>query len=139
MRNTSKDNTTVNIGDLSSETTKHVEQKPIRKIRVTFIESAVDSLKNTSIDLDITYFDSITIGRAPENIIVIPDITVSRRHAAIIKDANGAVVLVDLNSKNGTYVYNNGVFERVSKVELKDGLVLRLGMYTIMRINILQD
>lgn len=139
MQNTNKDNATVNIRDLSSETTKHVEQKPIRKIRITFIESAVDSLKNTSIDLDITYFDSITIGRAPENIIVIPDITVSRRHAAITKDANGAVVLVDLNSKNGTYVYNNGVFERVSKVELKDGLVLRLGMYTIMRINTLQD
>jgi predicted component of type VI protein secretion system len=139
MKNSGKGDTTVNVKDLGSETTKRVEQKPANKIRITFIESTVDSLKNTSIDVDMAYFNSVTIGRAPENIIVIPDITVSRRHAVISRDVNGSLVLTDLNSKNGTYVYNNGVFERVNKVELRDGLVVRLGMYTIIRVNLLHD
>ncbi|MFP3156747.1 MAG: FHA domain-containing protein [Caldivirga sp.] len=139
MKNSGKGDTTVNVKDLGSETTRRVEQKPANKIRITFIESTVDSLKNTSIDVDMAYFNSVTIGRAPENIIVIPDITVSRRHAVISRDVNGSLVLTDLNSKNGTYVYNNGVFERVNKVELRDGLVVRLGMYTIIRVNLLHD
>jgi predicted component of type VI protein secretion system len=139
MQNSGKGDTTVSVKDLGSETTRRVEQKPANKIRITFIESTVDSLKNTSIDVDMVYFNSVTIGRAPENIIVIPDITVSRRHAVISRDVNGSLVLTDLNSKNGTYVYNNGMFERVNKVELRDGLVVRLGMYTIIRVNLLQD
>ena len=139
MKNSGKDDTTVDVKDLGSETTRRVEQKPANKIRITFIESTVDSLKNTSIDVDMAYFNSVTIGRAPENIIVIPDITVSRRHAVISRDVNGSLVLTDLNSKNGTYVYSNGVFERVNKVELRDGLVFRLGMYTIIRVNLLHD
>jgi len=133
-----KGNATLNVKDLGAETTSHVEQKPVKRIRITFIESTVDSLKNTAVDLDVVYFDSITIGRAPDNIVVIPDITVSRKHAVISRDPSGSIVLVDLNSKNGTYVYNNGAFERVNKVELKDGIVLRLGMYTIIRINMIQ-
>ncbi len=134
----SKGNATINVKDLGTEATSRVEQKPVKRIRITFIESTVDSLKNTAVDLDIVYFDSITIGRAPDNIVVIPDITVSRKHAVISRDPNGSIVLVDLNSKNGTYVYNNGVFERVNKVELKDGIVLRLGIYTIIRVNLIQ-
>ncbi|MGC9226261.1 FHA domain-containing protein [Caldivirga sp.] len=133
-----KGNTTLNVKDLGTETTRHVEQKPVKRIRITFIESTVDSLKNTAVDLDVVYFDSITIGRAPDNIVVIPDITVSRKHAMISKDPSGSIVLVDLNSKNGTYVYNNGVFERVNKVELRDGIVVRLGIYTILKINLIQ-
>ncbi|MGC8570029.1 FHA domain-containing protein [Caldivirga sp.] len=133
-----KGNTTLNVKDLGTETTRHVEQKPVKRIRITFIESTVDSLKNTAVDLDVVYFDSITIGRAPDNIVVVPDITVSRKHAMISKDPSGSIVLVDLNSKNGTYVYNNGVFERVNKVELRDGIVVRLGIYTILKINLIQ-
>ncbi|MGC9135657.1 FHA domain-containing protein [Caldivirga sp.] len=133
-----KGNTTLNVKDLGTETTRHVEQKPVKRIRITFIESTVDSLKNTAVDIDVVYFDSITIGRAPDNIVVIPDITVSRKHAMISKDPSGSIVLVDLNSKNGTYVYNNGVFERVNKVELRDGIVVRLGIYTILKINLIQ-
>ncbi|WP_048062981.1 FHA domain-containing protein [Caldivirga maquilingensis] len=133
-----KGNATLNVKDLGAETTSRVEQKPVKRIRITFIESTTDSLKNTAVDLDVVYFDSITIGRAPDNIVVIPDITVSRRHAVISRDSSGSIVLVDLNSKNGTYVYNNGVFERVNKVELKDGIVIRLGIYTIIRINLIQ-
>ena len=45
----------------------------------------------------------ITIGRAAENDVVIPKTNVSKRHARIVfKD--GRLVVVDLNSTNGTFI-----------------------------------
>ena len=45
----------------------------------------------------------ITIGRATENDIVIPKGNVSKRHARVVfKD--GRLVVVDLNSTNGTFI-----------------------------------
>jgi FHA domain len=55
--------------------------------------------------------------------LVIPDPGVSRRHARVISD-NGAVILEDLGSSNGTYV--NG--ERISgAVELAPGDEIQIG------------
>ena len=45
----------------------------------------------------------ITMGRRPDNDVVIDDATVSRRHAMIMSTAYG-YVLRDLSSANGTYV-----------------------------------
>ncbi len=45
----------------------------------------------------------ITIGRNPDNNIVINDNTVSRYHCEIIQEAN-QIKLIDLNSSNGTFV-----------------------------------
>lgn len=134
-RGETKPSTTIDVsGELGNET-KHTERGLVSKIRITFIESVVDSLKNTTIDIDMAYFNTITIGRAPENIIVIPDITVSRKHAAIMRDVDGSLVLVDLNSKNGTYIYSNGSFERVDRVKIRDGMIIRLGMYTVIKVS----
>ena len=46
----------------------------------------------------------ITIGRAPQNDIVINDPRVGRSHLQIIEHDNGRFSIVDLNSTNGTYV-----------------------------------
>ena len=48
-----------------------------------------------------------TIGKATDNNIVLNYDDVSRKHALLYKDANGNVVIEDLNSTNGTYV--NGI------------------------------
>ncbi len=48
-----------------------------------------------------------TIGKSSENNIVLNHDDVSRRHAIIYKEANGNVVIKDLNSTNGTFV--NGI------------------------------
>ena len=45
----------------------------------------------------------LTIGKLPDNHLVI-DNMVSRHHAKIIMDKGGRFELVDLGSKNGTYV-----------------------------------
>ncbi|MCS6852532.1 MAG: FHA domain-containing protein [Gemmataceae bacterium] len=45
-----------------------------------------------------------TIGRMSDNDIVLPDRCISRRHCAIVVDAEGRCVLHDTASKNGTYL-----------------------------------
>jgi hypothetical protein len=45
-----------------------------------------------------------TIGRAPENDVVIQDAYVSRRHCAILVHAGDSCELHDIASKNGTFV-----------------------------------
>jgi hypothetical protein len=57
-----------------------------------------------------------TVGRTPDNQIVVPVREVSRKHAEISLTANG-YLLRDLGSPNGTFV--NG--DRVSEHRLNDG------------------
>lgn len=51
--------------------------------------------------------DCKTIGKSPENQIVLNYDDVSRKHAMIYKDSTGSIIIEDLNSTNGTYV--NGI------------------------------
>ncbi|MGA9033781.1 MAG: FHA domain-containing protein, partial [Sulfuricaulis sp.] len=59
----------------------------------------------------------LLIGRAPEANVCIPDKRVSMRHARVIVSPEGAVLVEDLGSTNGTYV--NG--EKVMRRALRDG------------------
>ena len=45
-----------------------------------------------------------TIGRAPENDVVVPDAYVSRRHCAILVHSGDGCELHDIASKNGTFL-----------------------------------
>jgi pSer/pThr/pTyr-binding forkhead associated (FHA) protein len=69
--------------------------------------------------------DSVTIGRAPSNDIVIENPVVSAQHAVLLK-FDDSYWLKDLNSTNGTYV--NGVLFTYG--ELKDGDTIRFGAVT---------
>ena len=64
----------------------------------------------------------ITIGRAPDNDVVIDDQQVSRIHLQLILKDNGSVSIVDVGSANGTYV--NG--EKISgeRILSKDDVVV---------------
>lgn len=53
---------------------------------------------------------TVTIGRHPDNEIVIDNRLVSAHHAKIVQTKNG-LQLIDLNSTNGTYVNNDQVAE----------------------------
>lgn len=64
----------------------------------------------------------LTIGRAPNNDITIPEQTVSSNHARITIE-NGSFFLTDIGSTNGTFV--NG--SRVNKTLLKSGDFIKLG------------
>jgi pSer/pThr/pTyr-binding forkhead associated (FHA) protein len=66
--------------------------------------------------------ETITIGRAPENMIVLDDSSVSGRHAQL--ERSGDVYrLKDLDSTNGTRVNN----ETITEVSLRIGDRLRFG------------
>lgn len=64
----------------------------------------------------------VSVGRGAGVTIALVDPSVSRRHATI-EIVNGAAILADLNSRNGTFV--NG--ERVKKQPLCPGDVVRFG------------
>lgn len=70
--------------------------------------------------------DSVSIGRARDNDIILENLSVSRNHARI-RHENGQYVLIDLNSANGLYV--NGV--RVNRAELVDGDIVSIGKHRL--------
>ena len=54
--------------------------------------------------VDLDGRDVISIGRSPENDIIVQDDMASRRHALIERDAEGGLRVRDLKSFNGTYL-----------------------------------
>ena len=70
--------------------------------------------------------DQLTVGRDPENHLFLDDVTVSRHHARIMRDATGFAI-EDLNSLNGTYVNRR----RVERHHLSDGDELQIGKYKL--------
>jgi pSer/pThr/pTyr-binding forkhead associated (FHA) protein len=69
----------------------------------------------------------MTMGREPDNDIIVENLLVSGYHARI-DPAGREYILTDLQSKNGTFV--NG--ERVTSTKLKDGDQILVGKHTIV-------
>jgi hypothetical protein len=72
--------------------------------------------------------DRTTLGRKPENDIVLDTMVVSGRHCAFDLVGVADVFVVDLGSTNGTYVNDRMVKERT---HLADGDVIAIGPYRI--------
>src|SRR5690348_6478965 len=69
--------------------------------------------------------DALTIGRAPDNRLVLQDPQASSRHAEIRPDAQG-YLLVDLNSRNGTFVNEQRLMGQTPRL-LVSGDMIRIG------------
>lgn len=67
---------------------------------------------------------SCTVGRAPDNSIVVSDQFISSHHARIYKSKRGEWVLEDLGSTNGTYLDEKQI---AGAVIIKPGQLIRLG------------
>lgn len=65
-------------------------------------------------------------GRHPNSEIFLDDVTVSRKHAAFVRDGAGFLVR-DLGSLNGTYVAR----ERVDEAHLEPGQDVQIGKYRL--------
>ncbi|MEP6812901.1 MAG: FHA domain-containing protein [Actinomycetota bacterium] len=68
--------------------------------------------------------DRATIGRSPDCGIFLDDVTVSRKHAELIKH-DGRWTIEDGGSLNGTFVNR----KRVESAELEDGDEVQIGKY----------
>src|SRR3984885_11880669 len=67
----------------------------------------------------------LTIGRAPDNQMVLQDQQASSHHAEIRPDTQG-YLLVDLNSRNGTFVNEQRLMAQTPRL-LISGDVIRIG------------
>jgi len=68
----------------------------------------------------------VTIGRHPQNTLLLDDKDVSRWHALLFVDSHGRAHLQDLGSRNGTLVRKS----RINQVRLKSGDSFFLGGFT---------
>ncbi len=73
------------------------------------------------------FSDQLSIGRDPDNDIVIPEQFVSHHHAILYK-YNGQFILKDLGSRNHSYVNDQLL---TGSVVVKPGDVIRIGMVTL--------
>jgi len=71
--------------------------------------------------------DVVSLGRHPDSDIMLDDITVSRRHSEVAM-VNGAFVVSDAGSLNGTYVNQ----ARVDVAQLSQGDELQVGKYRLV-------
>ena len=101
---------------------------------LVFVNTPAHSLVKSKVPIEFDVFPVITIGRSPENVVVIPDQEVSRKHAELTAEGS-KLVLKDLKSKNGTFVYDGKKFEQVTgSVEVKPNTILKFGTGTIVRL-----
>jgi pSer/pThr/pTyr-binding forkhead associated (FHA) protein len=84
-------------------------------------------LKNRPLKTYAMTGNELTIGRLPQNDIVIDNLSVSRRHTVITKTKEG-YLLRDCNSKNGTFLNGNPVKEAL----LVSEDVITIGKYQIV-------
>lgn len=70
--------------------------------------------------------EPISLGRYPDNDVVLPEDEVSRHHAEV-RRVDGAFHVVDLGSLNGTKVNGSGVTDR----QLADGDVIQIGVHSL--------
>ncbi|AWR97405.1 FHA domain-containing protein [Acidianus sulfidivorans JP7] len=105
-----------------------------KKYYILFIATPASALNKSKVPLDFDIFENISIGRSPENVIVIPDPEVSRRHAIISLEGD-KLYIEDLNSTNGTYIYDGKIFNPIKgKIEIQPNSLIKLGNNTIIRI-----
>jgi hypothetical protein len=79
----------------------------------------------------------ITVGRASDNDVVVPDVSISRFHAFVKQGANGEWLIHDAGSTNGTTVNGHSAPQQGtgSAIEMKSGDNLRIGQVELTFID----
>jgi pSer/pThr/pTyr-binding forkhead associated (FHA) protein len=123
------DTTTITF---ATETDPEAAETPVPEVEVDLSDVPVGTgvlvvtrgeAAGTRILLDVA---TTTAGRHPDSDIFLDDITVSRRHAEILREGDDYKVR-DAGSLNGTYVNR----ERIEEAPLTHGDVLQVGKYKL--------
>ena len=121
-------------GPKDNETTQPSPSLSRLNYYLVFVTTPASSLVKTRVSMNFDDYPVISIGRGPGNIVVIPDQEVSRSHASLSFDGD-KLLLKDLKSSNGTFVYDGKGFQRVSdSVEVRPDSVLKFGTGTVVRL-----
>ncbi len=70
--------------------------------------------------------DKILVGRSPDCEIFLDDVTVSRKHAVLVRNAD-TFTISDEGSLNGTFVNRR----RIDSAQLEDGDEVQIGKYRL--------
>jgi ABC transport system ATP-binding/permease protein len=90
-------------------------------------DAATEQLRADEVSHEVVGRNETTVGRAPDNDVVIEDLLVSRHHAVVRKLDDGNWEVEDLGSANGTYVA--GV--SVDRATLTDGEVFSVARQAV--------
>jgi pSer/pThr/pTyr-binding forkhead associated (FHA) protein len=71
--------------------------------------------------------DSTSVGRNPDSVVFLDDVTVSRKHGVFVRHDDGSWFVRDVGSLNGTYV--NG--EQVDETKLASGDEVQIGKFKL--------
>lgn len=113
----STNGTFVNDKRLQSEVTVSKTDRIRFGSEQTSLAEILSRMSRTVVRSSNTPSRGLTIGKSPDNRIVMNHDDVSRRHAVLYKDTNGDIVIEDSNSTNGTYV--NGT--KITSTVLRPG------------------
>jgi pSer/pThr/pTyr-binding forkhead associated (FHA) protein len=69
----------------------------------------------------------VSIGRARRADIRLVDPSVSRLHAQLLLDPDGRILLIDTRSRNGTFVWHEGAWSRVTRAQVASNGRVRFG------------
>jgi pSer/pThr/pTyr-binding forkhead associated (FHA) protein len=119
---TTPDDSTTTISLAAQDLESEVEEEVVAPVEELRENTAMLVVRRFLLDKE-----TVTAGRHPESDIFLDDITVSRRHAEIRRDANGFTVH-DVGSLNGTYLNR----ERVEDGELVAGDELQIGKFKLV-------
>ncbi len=107
-------------GRLTGDEVRSIEALPPRSA-LLLVQSGANAGARFLLDAERT-----TVGRHPSNDIFLDDVTVSRKHAEFVREADSFVVR-DAGSLNGTYVNR----ERVDERALSTGDEVQIGKYRL--------
>ena len=74
--------------------------------------------------------DVVAAGRHPDSTIFLDDVTVSRRHAEVVRSGDGYLVR-DVGSLNGTYLNR----ERIEEAPIENGDELQIGRFKLVFVS----
>jgi len=126
---TASDETTISIQPVDDHGETADEEQAVTLVEVPRGEGVLVVKRGPNVGARHMLSNEITrAGRHPESDIFLDDITVSRRHAEIERQADGKVVIRDVGSLNGTYVNR----ERIEEQALSGGDEVQIGKFKLV-------